>query len=86
MQLADFLAGIARKIASDELNGLDDPALTALLRPYTGPRAVWGRRAQLGPARAGDGNGGTPYGAQLRSLDCSLTVAHLHHASTGAAP
>jgi hypothetical protein len=53
VQLADFLAGIARKIASDELNGLGDPALTALLRPYTGPRAVWGDErswARLGPA------------------------------------
>jgi hypothetical protein len=53
VQLADFLAGIARKIASDELNGVGDPALTALLRPYTGSRAVWGDErswARLGPA------------------------------------
>jgi hypothetical protein len=53
VQLADFLAGIARKIASDELNGRGDPALTALLRPYTGERAVWGDErswARLGPA------------------------------------
>ncbi|MCX4767093.1 hypothetical protein OG562_40235 [Streptomyces sp. NBC_01275] len=42
VQLADFLAGIARKIASDELNGRGDPALSALLRPYTGTTAVWG--------------------------------------------
>ncbi|MFF8970020.1 hypothetical protein [Streptomyces sp. NPDC014995] len=52
VQLADFLAGIARKLASDELNGEGDPALTALLRPYTGPRAVWGDErswARLGP-------------------------------------
>lgn len=58
VQLADFLAGIARKIASDELNGHGEPALTALLRPYTGPRAVWGDEpswARLGPvAEAGD--------------------------------
>lgn len=53
VQLADFLAGIARKIASDELTGRGDPALAALLRPYTGPRAVWGDErswARLGPA------------------------------------
>ncbi|MET9395530.1 hypothetical protein ABZY20_34805 [Streptomyces sp. NPDC006624] len=42
VQVADFLAGIARKIASDELNGRADPALTALLRPYVDPASVWG--------------------------------------------
>ena len=42
VQLADFLAGIARKLASDELNGRGDPALTALLRPYVDPVSVWG--------------------------------------------
>ncbi|MFF4585274.1 hypothetical protein [Streptomyces sp. NPDC001388] len=53
VQLADFLAGIARKVASDELNGHGDPALAALLRPYTGGSAVWGDArswALLGPA------------------------------------
>ncbi|MFJ8357079.1 DUF3800 domain-containing protein [Streptomyces sp. NPDC093984] len=42
VQLADFLAGIARKIASDELNGRGDPALTALLRPYVDGDSLWG--------------------------------------------
>lgn len=42
IQLADFLAGIARKIASDVLNGRGDPALVALLHPYVGPTSVWG--------------------------------------------
>lgn len=42
VQLADFLAGIARKLASDELNGRGDPALTALLRPYVDPASLWG--------------------------------------------
>ncbi|MGW0584817.1 hypothetical protein ACWD25_55110 [Streptomyces sp. NPDC002920] len=54
VQLADFLAGIARRLASDELNGHGDPALTALLRPYTGASAVWGDTdswARLGPVR-----------------------------------
>ncbi|MGW0944913.1 hypothetical protein ACWD4O_20515 [Streptomyces sp. NPDC002623] len=55
VQLADFLAGIARSIASDELGGRGDPALTALLRPYTGASAVWGDErsgARLGQAAA----------------------------------
>ncbi|MBG0850644.1 DUF3800 domain-containing protein [Streptomyces spinoverrucosus] len=52
VQLADFLAGISRKIASDELNGRGDPVLTALLRPYVGTGSVWGDErswARLGP-------------------------------------
>ncbi|MET9731144.1 DUF3800 domain-containing protein [Streptomyces sp. NPDC006458] len=53
VQLADFLAGIARKIASDELGGHGDPdpRLTALLRPYVGADSVWGdvrSRSRLG--------------------------------------
>ncbi|WP_097271909.1 hypothetical protein [Streptomyces sp. TLI_55] len=42
IQLADFLAGIARKTASDVLGGQVDPVLVALLRPYVGPTSVWG--------------------------------------------
>jgi len=34
VQLADFLAGIARKIAGDEVSGSGDPVLGDLLRPY----------------------------------------------------
>ncbi|MGH3358691.1 MAG: hypothetical protein ACRDO7_07790 [Nocardioidaceae bacterium] len=41
VQLADFLAGVARKIASDELNGRGDATLTTLLRPYVDPLSVW---------------------------------------------
>ena len=41
VQLADFLAGAARRIASDELNEHGDPGLTALLRPYVGAASVW---------------------------------------------
>ncbi|WP_165985865.1 DUF3800 domain-containing protein [Streptomyces sp. YIM 98790] len=41
VQLADFLAGAARKIASDELNGRGDAVLSALLRPYVDPGSVW---------------------------------------------
>jgi hypothetical protein len=42
IQLADFLAGVARKLASDQLHGQDDPELTALMRPYVDPLSVWG--------------------------------------------
>lgn len=34
VQVADFLAGVARRIASEEHNGRGDPELIALLRPY----------------------------------------------------
>jgi hypothetical protein len=37
VQVADFLAGVARRIASDELNGTGDPELISLLRPYVLP-------------------------------------------------
>ncbi|GGZ94776.1 hypothetical protein [Streptomyces bluensis] len=52
VQLADFLAGIARKIASDERGGRGDARLTTLLRPYVDPYSVWGDDrswAVLGP-------------------------------------
>jgi hypothetical protein len=42
VQVADVLAGAARKIASDELNGRGDPELSALLRPYVDPLSIWG--------------------------------------------
>ncbi|WP_206686193.1 hypothetical protein [Kribbella qitaiheensis] len=41
VQVADFLAGVARKIASDQLNGTDDAELTTLLRPYVDPLSIW---------------------------------------------
>ncbi|GIH03965.1 hypothetical protein Rhe02_20320 [Rhizocola hellebori] len=41
VQVADLLAGVARKIASDELAGRSDPQLTALLRPYLDPASRW---------------------------------------------
>lgn len=55
VQLADFLAGIARKIASDELNGRGDHTLTALLRPYVEGDSTWGDERSgvlLGPFSA----------------------------------
>ncbi|MEU5463341.1 hypothetical protein ACH4KU_25540 [Streptomyces althioticus] len=42
VQLADFLAGIARKSAGDALRGNGDPGLVALLRPYVDPASAWG--------------------------------------------
>lgn len=42
VQLADFLAGVARKIASDELNHRGDAELTGLLRPYVDDASFWG--------------------------------------------
>ncbi|MEU3160878.1 hypothetical protein ACPCAJ_14925 [Streptomyces griseoincarnatus] len=42
VQLADFLAGIARKAAGDALRGDGDPGLVALLRPYVDPASLWG--------------------------------------------
>ncbi|WP_222851742.1 hypothetical protein [Phytoactinopolyspora mesophila] len=41
VQLADFLAGVARKIASDALNHRADTELTELLRPYVDPASAW---------------------------------------------
>ncbi|CAM5502812.1 hypothetical protein SALBM217S_07569 [Streptomyces griseoloalbus] len=55
VQLADFLAGIARKAAGDALRGSGDAGLAALLRPYVDPASGWGRRpygAGAGPVRA----------------------------------
>lgn len=41
VQVADFLAGVARRIASDELNGHGDGELTALLRSYVDTESTW---------------------------------------------
>ncbi len=41
VQVADFLAGAARRIAAAELRGDGDGELTALLRPYVDPNSIW---------------------------------------------
>jgi hypothetical protein len=41
VQIADFLAGVARRIASDDLNGRGDPGLTTLLRSFVDADSVW---------------------------------------------
>ncbi|MEV0621883.1 hypothetical protein AB0I81_51790 [Nonomuraea sp. NPDC050404] len=42
VQIADVMAGVARKIALDELNGRAEPGLTALMRPYLDDSSIWG--------------------------------------------
>jgi hypothetical protein len=41
VQLADFVAGIARRLASDKLNDRPDIELMVLLRPLLSPDSVW---------------------------------------------
>ena len=41
VQIADFLAGVARRIASDALNGRGDRALTTLLSSFVDADSVW---------------------------------------------
>lgn len=41
VQVADLLAGVARRVATDELLGRSDPDLTTLLRPYVDPASRW---------------------------------------------
>ena len=42
VQVAEFVAGVARRIAEDALTGKRDAELTTLLRPYVDPQSVWG--------------------------------------------
>ncbi|MEQ0559919.1 DUF3800 domain-containing protein [Amycolatopsis sp. NEAU-NG30] len=42
VQMADFLAGVARRIASDKLNTRGDARLTGLLEPFVDEGSVWG--------------------------------------------
>jgi hypothetical protein len=43
VQVADLLAGTARRIASAKLRGQGDDELTALLRPYVDPYSIWAK-------------------------------------------
>ncbi|WP_026212381.1 hypothetical protein [Longispora albida] len=45
IQVVDMLAGVARKVAQDELRGHSDPGLSRLVRPYVDPGSVWADRA-----------------------------------------
>lgn len=54
VQVADFVAGVARKVASEELSGRGDDELIELLRPYVDTCSVWGDArswARLRPAQ-----------------------------------
>lgn len=54
VQVADLLAGAARRIASEALGGRGDGELIALLRPYVDERSTWGDEASwalLAPAQ-----------------------------------
>jgi hypothetical protein len=44
VQMADFLAGAARRVASETLAGQEDPSLAELIAPYVSPQSVWLRR------------------------------------------
>jgi Protein of unknown function (DUF3800) len=44
VQIADFVAGIARRLAADELEGGADPEIMALLDPLVDHESVWGDR------------------------------------------
>jgi len=50
VQVADFLAGVARRIASDELNGHGDGELTTLLRSYVDAESTWADDGWARPA------------------------------------
>lgn len=50
VQVADFLAGVARRIASDELNGNGDVELTTLLRSYVDTESTWADDGWARPA------------------------------------
>ena len=52
VQLADFVAGIARRLAADELKGRADPEIIALLSPLIDHESVWAERSSLVPDHA----------------------------------
>jgi Protein of unknown function (DUF3800) len=41
VQIADFVAGVARRLASDQLQDRADPEISALLGPLIDPESVW---------------------------------------------
>jgi hypothetical protein len=46
VQIADFVAGIARRHASDQLAGRADPEITDLLNPLVDQESVWVKRSK----------------------------------------
>lgn len=65
VQVADFLAGVARRIAEDERAGAHDPELAGLLGPYVDPASIWADEAswaalgRAAPGRAAESVGGS---------------------------
>jgi hypothetical protein len=53
IQLADILAGVARKFTSDELNERGDPELTTLVKEFVDPASIWGDQHSGSLLRAG---------------------------------
>ncbi|WP_327589824.1 hypothetical protein OHA25_24460 [Nonomuraea sp. NBC_00507] len=54
VQVADVLAGVARRLAADELRDRGDTELGELLRAYIDPASQWSDErswSRLGPAR-----------------------------------
>ena len=47
VQIADFVAGIARRLATDKLKGRADPEILALLGPLIDHESVWAERGGL---------------------------------------
>ncbi|TDD44379.1 NAD-dependent protein deacetylase of SIR2 family [Kribbella antibiotica] len=41
VQIADFLAGVTYRIASEHLRGIEDPEVSAALAPYVDPQSLW---------------------------------------------
>ncbi len=52
VQLADFVAGIARRLAADELKGRADPEIITLLGPIIDHESVWAEPSSLVPRKA----------------------------------
>ena len=52
VQLADFVAGIARRLAADELKGRADPEIITLLGPLIDHESVWAEPSSLVPGKA----------------------------------
>ena len=52
VQLADFVAGIARRLAADELKGRADPEIITLLGPLIDHESVWAEPSSLVPRKA----------------------------------
>jgi hypothetical protein len=66
VQVADLLAGLARRIASDELDGRSDLELTTLLRPYVDRASIWQDNRSWLALRPVSGGGSTT--ARVKSM------------------